>query len=180
MLIDQVFKYPEWSIELRQIYDTFPELKIVFTGSSVMRFVITSYSIHYTKLYDYDLIFLQDNKTGDYESLTYGQVHQKVLDLAAGLHAMGLRAGERAAILSEGQSDWLISELAILYCGAINVPLSTKLEADDELSFRLKHSGSKIIFVSSVQLIKIRKLIDVITSYSIHYTKLYEAGALAS
>ncbi len=108
----------------------------------------------------YDLIFLQDNKTGDYESLTYGQVHQKVLDLAAGLHAMGLRAGERAAILSEGQSDWLISELAILYCGAINVPLSTKLEADDELSFRLKHSGSKIIFVSSVQLIKIRKLID--------------------
>ncbi len=37
LLIDQVFKYPEWSIELRQIYDTFPELKIVFTGSSVMR-----------------------------------------------------------------------------------------------------------------------------------------------
>ncbi|WP_321425765.1 AAA family ATPase [uncultured Bacteroides sp.] len=37
LLIDQVFKYPNWSNELRICYDRFPELKIVFTGSSVMR-----------------------------------------------------------------------------------------------------------------------------------------------
>ena len=37
LLIDQVFKYPEWSKELRMCYDRFPNLKIVFTGSSVMR-----------------------------------------------------------------------------------------------------------------------------------------------
>ena len=37
LLIDQVFKYPNWSEELRICYDRFPELKIVFTGSSVMR-----------------------------------------------------------------------------------------------------------------------------------------------
>ena len=37
LLIDQVFKQPEWSKELRKCYDTYPELKIVFTGSSVMR-----------------------------------------------------------------------------------------------------------------------------------------------
>ncbi|MFR1235222.1 MAG: ATP-binding protein [Barnesiella sp.] len=37
LLIDQVFKYPGWSDELRYCYDNFPELKIVFTGSSVMR-----------------------------------------------------------------------------------------------------------------------------------------------
>ncbi len=37
LLIDQVFKYPGWSEELRICYDRFPELKIVFTGSSVMR-----------------------------------------------------------------------------------------------------------------------------------------------
>ena len=36
-MIDQVFKYPEWSKELRMCYDRFPNLKIVFTGSSVMR-----------------------------------------------------------------------------------------------------------------------------------------------
>ena len=37
LLIDQVFKQPNWSSELRRCHDLFPELKIVFTGSSVMR-----------------------------------------------------------------------------------------------------------------------------------------------
>ncbi len=37
LLIDQVFKYEDWSKELKFCYDNFPELKIVFTGSSVMR-----------------------------------------------------------------------------------------------------------------------------------------------
>ncbi|HCC51688.1 MAG TPA: AAA family ATPase [Porphyromonadaceae bacterium] len=37
LLIDQVFKYPEWSKELRICYDRFPNLKIIFTGPSVMR-----------------------------------------------------------------------------------------------------------------------------------------------
>jgi hypothetical protein len=37
LLIDQVFKHPDWSTQLRECYDSFPGLKIVFTGSSVMR-----------------------------------------------------------------------------------------------------------------------------------------------
>ena len=37
LLIDQVFKQPDWSNELRKCYDLYPKLKIVFTGSSVMR-----------------------------------------------------------------------------------------------------------------------------------------------
>ena len=37
LLIDQVFKQPDWSQELRKCYDLYPGLKIVFTGSSVMR-----------------------------------------------------------------------------------------------------------------------------------------------
>jgi uncharacterized protein len=54
LLIDQVFKHPEWSKQLRMCYDSYPELKIVFTGSSVMRLkdenpelrdVVKSYSL---------------------------------------------------------------------------------------------------------------------------------------
>ncbi|MBO4485969.1 MAG: ATP-binding protein [Prevotella sp.] len=37
LLIDQVFKQTDWSQELRRCYDLYPQLKIVFTGSSVMR-----------------------------------------------------------------------------------------------------------------------------------------------
>lgn len=37
LLIDQVFKQPNWSSELKKCYDHYPTLKIIFTGSSVMR-----------------------------------------------------------------------------------------------------------------------------------------------
>ena len=37
LLIDQVFKRSDWSRELRRCHDLFPDLKIVFTGTSVMR-----------------------------------------------------------------------------------------------------------------------------------------------
>lgn len=36
LLIDQVYKYPNWAKELRECYDDFPDLKIIFTGSTVM------------------------------------------------------------------------------------------------------------------------------------------------
>ena len=37
LLLDQIFKYPNWSVELKQCYEQLPELKIVFTGSTVMK-----------------------------------------------------------------------------------------------------------------------------------------------
>ena len=37
LLLDQVHKYPNWDKELREAYDHFPELRIVFTASSIVR-----------------------------------------------------------------------------------------------------------------------------------------------
>lgn len=37
LLLDQVYKYPNWAKELRQCYEELPGLKIVFTGSTVMK-----------------------------------------------------------------------------------------------------------------------------------------------
>ncbi len=39
LLLDQTFKYENWSSEIRECYFQFPELKIVFSGSSVMRLI---------------------------------------------------------------------------------------------------------------------------------------------
>lgn len=36
LFIDEIHKYAEWSRELKNIYDSFPTLKVVFTGSSVL------------------------------------------------------------------------------------------------------------------------------------------------
>lgn len=36
LYIDEVHKYPDWSIELKNLYDNYPELKVVFSGSSML------------------------------------------------------------------------------------------------------------------------------------------------
>lgn len=36
LFLDEVHKYPNWSQELKNAYDDYPELKIVFTGSSLL------------------------------------------------------------------------------------------------------------------------------------------------
>jgi long-chain acyl-CoA synthetase len=100
--------------------------------------------------------FLWEKPGDKYEALTYGQTHEKVEELAWGFLSLGLNNGDRVALLSEGRNYWLISELALVFTGIINVPLSTKLEADNDLTFRLNHSGSKFIIVSKFQLHKIR------------------------
>ncbi len=102
---------------------------------------------------------LWEKHDGKFQPSTYKEVHNHVLALAAGLINIGTSKGDRLALLSEGRNDWLISELAILYAGAINVPLSTKLDADHDLIFRLTHSETRMIFVSQNQLPKIRQVL---------------------
>jgi predicted AAA+ superfamily ATPase len=39
LVLDQIHKYPDWSLELKQCYDELPELKIVFSSSPVLRII---------------------------------------------------------------------------------------------------------------------------------------------
>ncbi len=36
LFLDEVHNYPNWSVEIKNLYDSFPELHIVFTGSSLL------------------------------------------------------------------------------------------------------------------------------------------------
>ncbi len=94
-----------------------------------------------------DNVYLWEKTKSRYEPTTYKQTREQVLDLAAGLIQLGFEKGDRAGLVADGRNDWIISELGMLYAGGINVPLSIRLQ-DNELSFRLKHSGAKYIFVS--------------------------------
>jgi len=101
---------------------------------------------------------LWEKQNDRYTSTSYGETLYKVHQFAAGLVNLGVQKGDRIALLSEGRNDWIISELGILYAGAINVPLSVKLDATTELKFRLSHSGTKIIIVSGHQAPKLDQI----------------------
>lgn len=107
-----------------------------------------------------DNIYLWEKKNGKYEGITYRQTHNEVLRFAAGLIKLGLQKGDRVGLISEGRNAWIIGELGILYAGGINVPLSIRLDAANELSFRLKHSGARMLLVSANQAPKAEEIRD--------------------
>ncbi len=102
--------------------------------------------------------YLLEKKTDHYEAITYKETKEQTYIVAAGLMALGIKKGDRIALLSESRTDWVISELGILHAGAINVPLSILLKEGADLKFRLDHSESKWVIVSGNQIDKINSI----------------------
>ncbi len=106
-----------------------------------------------------DNVYLWEKLQDKYEGTSYSETRKQVHEFAAGLLQMGIKEGDRISLLSEGCNNWVIGELGILYIGAVNVPLSVKLNAD-EVKFRLNHSDSRFVMVSSVQAQKLHEVLD--------------------
>ncbi|HKK68658.1 MAG TPA: AMP-binding protein, partial [Bacteroidales bacterium] len=99
--------------------------------------------------------YMWEKIDGKYQPFSYQQIHDEVFAFGAGLMAMGINKGDRIALQAEGRTDWIVAELGMLYAGAINVPLSVKLEAGNDVSFRVNHSGARMIIVSWTQAEKV-------------------------
>ncbi|MBO5779937.1 MAG: AMP-binding protein [Muribaculaceae bacterium] len=110
-----------------------------------------------------DNTFLLEKTDKKFVPTTYSQVKEQVYRFGAGLQALGVKKGDTMALLSEGRNMWVIGELAMFYAGAINVPLSIKLEESNDLLFRLIHGDVKYIMVSGTQLKKVRAIKDKLT-----------------
>jgi long-chain acyl-CoA synthetase len=103
-------------------------------------------------------VYLWEKPAEKYEGTTYGETRKQVYEFAAGLFKLGIKQGDRLSLISEGRNSWVIGELGILYTGAMNVPLSVKLNPE-EIKFRLKHSGARMILVSSIQAQKLKEIL---------------------
>ena len=92
-------------------------------------------------------VFLSKS-AGRYHGISSREVLSTVAALARAFDAMGVRAGDRVALLAENRVEWTLADCAILGLGAVTVPLySTLLE--DDIEYILRDSGSKGIVVST-------------------------------
>ena len=105
-----------------------------------------------------DNVQIWEKQDGAYRGTTYRQTRDLVHQCAAGLLRLGIGKGDRVALISEGRKEWVVAELGILYTGAINVPLSVKIEELSDLQFRLSHGGCRSVIVSGNHLYKVRTL----------------------
>ena len=70
---------------------------------------------------------LEKLELGDYEWVTYGEVHKQIQKAAASFINTGLEKGSRVAILAETRSDWYIAAAGSLRAGLTVVTLYTNL-----------------------------------------------------
>ncbi len=77
----------------------------------------------------------------------------RIKRIALGLSALGVKAGDRVAIISENRPEWSLVDLAILSLRAVNVPIYTT-QAVEQIRFILENSGAKMLFVSGQKLCK--------------------------
>ena len=112
----------------------------------------------YTSVYA-DKTFLREKVDGKWTETSFRKTRNEGRILAAGFMSLGLQKGEKVAMISEGRNQWIFTELGILYAGAVNVPLSFKLESDQDLLFRINHSDSRFIVASQSQIAKVRRVI---------------------
>jgi long-chain acyl-CoA synthetase len=83
---------------------------------------------------------------------------ERIRDLSLGIHALGVRAGDRVALISESRPEWLLCDFAILAGGAVTVPIYPTLSAA-QARYILEDSGARLAIVSTrLQLDKVQEV----------------------
>ncbi len=93
----------------------------------------------------------------DEEAITYTETDRRIKAMMTFLEKLGVKPGDRIAILSSNMPNWPIAYFAITFMGAVAVPILPDFSSK-ELENILNHSGAKGIFISDKLIDKIDKL----------------------
>jgi long-chain acyl-CoA synthetase len=100
-----------------------------------------------------DKPFLWSKGGGGWQSISWREVARQVAALAVSLERIGLRPGDRVALVSENRPQWLIADLGIMAAGCVTVPTYTTNTTRDHAHV-LGNSGAKAVIVSNQKLAK--------------------------
>jgi long-chain acyl-CoA synthetase len=93
---------------------------------------------------------LQAKVGGTYRPISHTELADRVRRCALGLEELGVRPGDRVAILSENRPEWAIADYACLTAGLTDVPVYPTLPAD-QITYILRDSGAVAAFCSTAE-----------------------------
>jgi len=95
---------------------------------------------------------------GKFIDISYSEFKEATDSFAMGLHSLGVKRGDKLAIISENRPEWVYADMAILGLGAVDVPLYPSLTASS-IEFIINNSDSVGVIVSNkFQLNKVLKV----------------------
>jgi len=101
---------------------------------------------------------LRFHRDGAWREMGYRELGDGVRQIARGLIALGIEAGDRVAILSETRPEWTLADSGTLAAGAVVVPVY-QTSSSEEVSYILEHSGARLVFCEDEgQLAKVQQV----------------------
>jgi long-chain acyl-CoA synthetase len=93
-------------------------------------------------------VAVRAKRRGEWFTLSYRELADRVQDLSLGLIELGIQPGDRVAILSENRPEWAIADYACLTARCTDVPIYPTLPSK-QAEHNLRDSGATAAFVAS-------------------------------
>ncbi|MCB1200241.1 MAG: AMP-binding protein [Leptospiraceae bacterium] len=106
--------------------------------------------------------FAVREKDGSYQYHTYAKTRDTAFALAAALIELGIKPGDHVGIFADNRYEWILCDMAIIFCGAADVPRGSDV-TDDDISYIVPHSEMKLIIVENETILK--KIKNVLPSH---------------
>lgn len=90
---------------------------------------------------------LNYKKDGAWRSISSAEIVERAQNIALGLYSLGLRKGDRAAILAPNSPTWTLVDAGCQFAGVIDVPIYTTL-SPDSVRYILDDSAARILFLN--------------------------------
>jgi len=92
-------------------------------------------------------------KDGAWKAISTAEFETTVRRLSLGFQALGLKPGDRVALLSENRPEWVMADFATLTAGGVTVPIYTSL-LPDQIRYIVDDAGATIVVCSDRDLLR--------------------------
>lgn len=89
---------------------------------------------------------LNFKRDGRWHAISSTEAMRRTRSIALGLHALGVRHGDRVAILSENCPEWTLADRGCLSAGAVDVPIYST-QTPGQVRYILNDSGARVLFI---------------------------------
>ncbi len=93
---------------------------------------------------------------GDFRTLSFAELHRRAVDFGAALIALGLRPGDRVAIMCENGLEWVVAYVGLVMAGGVGVPLYTELKGA-EVGSLIRQAEARFAVVSAAVMKRVRE-----------------------
>jgi len=87
-------------------------------------------------------------RDGEWRQISSAEALERISNIAVGLYSLGLRKGDKAAILAANSPDWTFADAGCQFAGIVDVPIYTTL-SENSVEYILKDAGPKVFFLEN-------------------------------